>query len=43
MAFVERPLSGTFIALSIVFFLLPLLKYIKKPKTRAGAVHEPAE
>ena len=31
MAFVERPLSGTFIAISLVFFLLPLLKYVKKP------------
>ncbi|AEI93335.1 MULTISPECIES: tripartite tricarboxylate transporter permease [Roseobacter] len=30
MAFIERPLSGTFIAISVVFFLLPLLKYVKK-------------
>ncbi len=29
MAFVERPLSGTFIAISVVFFLLPLVKHVK--------------
>lgn len=29
MAFVERPLSATFIAISIIFFLLPLLKHVK--------------
>ena len=30
MAFVERPLSGAFIAVSVVFFLLPLLKHAKR-------------
>ena len=30
MAFVERPLSGTFVAISVVFFLLPLLKHLKR-------------
>lgn len=30
LAFVERPLSGAFIALSVVFFLLPLLKHVKR-------------
>lgn len=39
MAFVERPLSAIFIALSVVFFVLPLLKYFRKP----SAVIEPAE
>ena len=29
-AFIERPLSGTFIAISVIFFLLPLLKYVKR-------------
>ncbi|MBT8410571.1 MAG: tripartite tricarboxylate transporter permease, partial [Octadecabacter sp.] len=28
-AFIERPLSGTFIAISAIFFLLPLLKYTR--------------
>ena len=30
LAFVEPPLLGTFIAIILVFFLLPLLKYVKK-------------
>ncbi|MCF6445062.1 tripartite tricarboxylate transporter permease [Nereida sp. MMG025] len=30
MAFVERPLSGAFIAISVVFFLLPMLKHFKR-------------
>lgn len=30
-AFVERPISGTFIAISVIFFLLPLLKYVRRP------------
>ncbi|WP_224823784.1 tripartite tricarboxylate transporter permease [Cognatishimia sp. MH4019] len=30
LAFVERPLSGTFIALAVLFFLLPLAKYLRK-------------
>lgn len=29
LAFVERPLSASFIAISVVFFLLPLLKHAK--------------
>ncbi|MFK7868132.1 MAG: tripartite tricarboxylate transporter permease [Roseobacter sp.] len=29
MAFIERPLSATFIAISVIFFLLPLLKHVK--------------
>ncbi|MDX8347469.1 tripartite tricarboxylate transporter permease [Cognatiyoonia sp. IB215446] len=43
MAFVERPLSATFIALSVIFFLLPLLNVLRRrmrPKTTAG---NPAE
>lgn len=35
-AFIERPLSATFIAISVVFFLLPLLKYIKRPGRTTG-------
>ncbi|MEM9248675.1 MAG: tripartite tricarboxylate transporter permease [Pseudomonadota bacterium] len=30
LAFVERPLSGTFMALALLFFLLPMLKYLRK-------------
>lgn len=30
LAFIERPLSASFIALSAVFFLLPLLKHVKR-------------
>ncbi len=30
MAFVERPLSATFMVLALVFFLLPLLKVLRK-------------
>ncbi|MDX8353872.1 tripartite tricarboxylate transporter permease [Cognatiyoonia sp. IB215182] len=43
LAFVERPLSATFIALSVIFFLLPLLNVLRRrmrPKTTAG---NPAE
>jgi putative tricarboxylic transport membrane protein len=29
LAFVERPLSGAFIVISVIFFALPLLKYVK--------------
>ena len=42
MAFVERPLSATFIAISVVFFLMPLMKYLKKP-ARGPELREPAE
>ena len=35
LAFVERPLSGAFIAISVVFFLLPLLKHVTR--VRGGA------
>ncbi|MEL6596117.1 MAG: tripartite tricarboxylate transporter permease [Pseudomonadota bacterium] len=38
LAFVERPLSGTFIALAVLFFLLPLAKYLRKsPKDGVAA------
>ncbi|MEM8869958.1 MAG: tripartite tricarboxylate transporter permease [Pseudomonadota bacterium] len=40
MAFVERPLSATFIAIAAFFFLMPLLKYLR-PKKKTNA--EPAE
>jgi putative tricarboxylic transport membrane protein len=43
MAFVERPISGTFIAISLVFFLLPLLKYVKRASRAQGVKREPAE
>ncbi|WP_424970580.1 tripartite tricarboxylate transporter permease [Dinoroseobacter sp. S76] len=38
-AFVERPLSATFMLLALIFFLLPLLKYVRKP----GKNQVPAE
>lgn len=34
LAFIERPLSATFIGLALVFFLLPLVKYIKTLRKR---------
>lgn len=40
LAFIERPLSGTFIAISVLFFVLPLLKYLRKDGRRTLA---PAE
>lgn len=40
LAFVERPLSGTFVAISVVFFLLPLVKHVKRWIGRAPS---PAE
>ncbi|MEM9576582.1 MAG: tripartite tricarboxylate transporter permease [Pseudomonadota bacterium] len=43
LAFVERPLSGTFIAISLVFFLLPLLKYVKRSPRAQKVPNEPAE
>ncbi len=43
MAFVERPLSATLIVISAIFFLLPLLKYAKKPTRAKGGLNEPAE
>lgn len=30
LAFVERPLSGTFVAISAIFFLLPLIKHVRR-------------
>jgi putative tricarboxylic transport membrane protein len=40
LAFVERPLSGTFIAIAVLFFVLPLVKYLRKGGRRSIA---PAE
>ena len=40
LAFVERPLSGTFLAISLLFFLLPAIKYLRKSGRRSLA---PAE
>jgi putative tricarboxylic transport membrane protein len=40
LAFVERPLSGAFMALAMVFFLLPVIKHLRKPGARGVA---PAE
>jgi putative tricarboxylic transport membrane protein len=37
-AFIERPLSASFIAISCVFFLLPLLKHARKLTDRKVAV-----
>ncbi|PIL20573.1 tricarboxylate transporter [Puniceibacterium antarcticum] len=39
-AFIERPLSGTFMALALLFFLLPLINYLVKGAKRKIA---PAE
>jgi len=43
MAFIERPLSATFIAISAIFFLLPLLKHFRRMTRRNGASERPAE
>jgi putative tricarboxylic transport membrane protein len=40
LAFIERPLSGTFIAIALLFFALPLIKMLRKNGRRAFA---PAE
>ncbi len=40
LAFIERPLSGTFIAIAVLFFALPLVKYLRKGGARSIA---PAE
>ncbi|MBS0124949.1 tripartite tricarboxylate transporter permease [Thetidibacter halocola] len=40
LAFIERPLSGTFIAIALLFFALPLIKMLRKNGRRAVA---PAE
>ena len=40
LAFIERPLSGTFIAIAVLFFVLPLVKYLRKGGRRSIA---PAE
>ena len=41
LAFVERPLSGTFIAIAAVFFLLPIVKQLRKRLRKRGLA--PAE
>ena len=41
MAFVERPLSATFMVLALVFFLLPLLKVLRKNQNKENVA--PAE
>lgn len=43
LVFVERSLSATFIAISVVFFLMPVLKYIKIPARGGAEYREPAE
>ena len=40
LAFIERPLSGTFIAIAALFFLLPLLRYLRRS---GGTQVSPAE
>jgi len=40
MTFVERPLSATFIALSVLFFVLPLFKMLRRARSKSPA---PAE
>lgn len=34
LTFFERPLSGSFMAIAIIFFLLPLVKYLRKKPSR---------
>ena len=34
LAFVERPLSGTFIAIAALIFLLPIVKHLRKRRNR---------
>lgn len=41
LAFIERPLSATFIAVSAIFFLLPLLKTQRRMSARG--TYEPAQ
>jgi putative tricarboxylic transport membrane protein len=36
LAFVERPLSGSFIALAALFFLLPVVRYLRKRYGKKG-------
>ena len=43
LTFFERPLSGTFMAISAIFFLLPLLKHIKRWTGRHPVAERPAE
>ncbi|MEL6681778.1 MAG: tripartite tricarboxylate transporter permease [Pseudomonadota bacterium] len=43
LAFVERPLSATFIALSAIFFLLPLLNMLRRRMRTSTAAGNPAE
>jgi len=40
LAFVERPISGTFMAIAALFFVLPLIKYIRRSGKKTVA---PAE
>ncbi|MGR3496103.1 tripartite tricarboxylate transporter permease [Citreimonas sp.] len=40
LAFVQRPLSGSFMLIALVFFLLPLIKYVRTNRRRTIA---PAE
>ena len=41
LAFIERPLSGTFIALAVLFFLLPVFKHLRRRYGKRGLA--PAE
>ncbi|MEM6886661.1 MAG: tripartite tricarboxylate transporter permease [Pseudomonadota bacterium] len=43
LAFVERPLSASFIAISVIFFMLPLLKYVRRSGRRSKVSDTPAE
>lgn len=43
MAFIERPLSATFIAISAIFFLLPILKHVRRLSRRKANAERPAE
>lgn len=43
MAFIERPLSATFLAISAIFFLLPMLKHLRRLSRRKGTSERPAE
>lgn len=44
LAFIERPLSGTFIAISVIFFVLPLIKHVRRALRRDRVASDtPAE
>ena len=41
LAFFERPLSGTFMCLALFFFLLPMIKYVRRSQYNQNPVTNP--